>query len=131
MKEKVSRNHIENTKSDSFKYGYNDCALWSFRYVKALNGLDLFTKYVGKYTTWSGGRSALRKFGDNTLINYVNQNFKSIHLSFAQRGDLIMFRGALGICQGKFTFFLNKKGVTHILTNDCSLSWRVDEKCPK
>lgn len=131
MKVEISREHIENTRPKMFEYGQNDCALWSFRYIKSLNGLDLFTKYLGKYKTWAGGRSALRKLGDKTLIDYVSKHFKIIKISFAQRGDLVMSRGALGICQGKYTHFFNKKGVIHKLTFDCKYAWRVEEKCHK
>lgn len=126
MKAEVSRRHIEETKPESFEYGKNDCALWSFKYLKRLNGLDLLTKYAGKYKTWSGARASLRKQGDVSLVDYLNSHLKTIEINFAQRGDLVMYRGALGLCQGKRSYFLNKKGVQHLYTFDCKLAWRVE-----
>ena len=131
MKDEISRKYIEETKPNSFEYGKNDCALWAFKYIKLLNGVDLVSKYLGKYKTWSGGRSALRKYGDKSLIEYLDDNFMKITPPYAQRGDLVMLRGALGLCQGRLTYFLNKKGVAHRYTLDCKFGWRVEEKCRK
>jgi len=131
MKEKLSREYIEDTPKGSFEYGTNDCALWAFKYVYSLNGLDLFTKYLGQYKTWSGGREALRKFGDKSLKDYLNNHFDEIKIWFAGRGDLVMYRGAVGICQGKLSFFLNKKNIISLNTLDCKDAWRVKEKCHK
>lgn len=131
MKAELSMKYIENSNPKSFKYGTLDCALWAFKYVKTVNGLDLYSKYVGKYKTWAGGRSALRKQGDVSLINYLNNNFEIMEMNFAQRGDLVMYKGAVGICQGKYSFFLNEKNVAHRLTEFCGHAWRVEEKCPR
>jgi len=131
MKDEISRKYIEGTMPKSFEYGKNDCALWSFKYVKILSGIDLVSKYQGKYKTWAGGRSALKKYGDKNLITYLNNNFKEIQPSYAQRGDLLMLRGAVGICQGRFSYLLNKKGVVHRPTLDCKMAWRVEQKCLK
>lgn len=131
MKEKLSREYIEKTQQGSFEYGTNDCALWVGKYVYLLNGLDLFSKYLGEYKTWSGGREALRKFGDKGLRDYLDNHFETIKILFAARGDLVMYRGGVGICQGKFSFFLNKKNIARINTLSCKEAWRVKEKCHK
>ncbi len=131
MKEDISRNYIEKTKPGSFKYGSNDCAMWVFKYVKSLNGIDFLSKLMNKYKTWSEGRELLRSMGHKNLKEFLDKQIKTIPVSYAQRGDLVMCRGALGICQGKFSYFLNKKNVTHLVTLDCKFAWRVEEKCLK
>jgi len=129
MKSDVSRIYIKNSNPETFEYGTMDCALWAFRYLKNVNGMDLFSKYVGKYKTWAGGREALRKNGDVSLINYISHHLQPIAIGFASRGDLVMYRGAVGICHGKFSFFLNKKEVASRATSDCRYAWKVKEKC--
>ncbi len=131
MKSDISRIYIKNSNPETFEYGIMDCALWAFRYVRNVNGMDLYSKYVGKYKTWAGGRAALRKQGDLSLIDYLDNHFVSIAPSFASRGDLVMYRGAVGICQGKFSFFLNKKDVAHRSTLICRYAWKVKDKCHK
>lgn len=131
MKSDISRIYIKNSNPQTFEYGTMDCALWAFRYVKNVNGMDLYSKYVGKYKTWAGGRSALRKQRDGSLVEYLDKNFVRIDPSFASRGDLVMCRGAVGICQGTFSFFLNKKELAHLSTLGCRYAWKVKEKCRK
>jgi len=131
MKSELSRNYIEKTKPGSFKYGSNDCAMWVFKYLKVVNGTNLLSKLINKYKTWSEGRKLLRSMGHKNLKEFLDKQVSRIPVSYAQRGDLVMYGGALGICQGKFSYFLNKKNVTHLVTLDCKFAWRVEEKCHK
>lgn len=134
MKEKKSREYIENTQPNSFKYGILDCAIWVGKYVESITGGDFYSEFEHEYKTWSGGRSELRRKGHNSLRDYMNKNFKRIPILMARRGDLVFFRGALGICQGKYSYFLNKSGKSAKITEDCTQSWTIEEfreKCHK
>jgi len=127
FKEKLSREYIENTKPTSFKYGVLDCAIWVGKYVESITGMDFYSSFQNKYKTWSGGRDELRRSGYESLTNYMDKNFSRIPVLMAKRGDLVFFKGALGICQGTYSWFLNKTGKSSKFTNDCTKAWVIEE----
>ena len=134
MKEKVSRVYIENTEPNTFKYGFLDCAIWVGKYVKLLTGNDFYSQFENRYKTWSGGRDEIRNAGHESLTDYMDKNFSSIPVLMAKRGDVVFFRGAIGICQGTYSWFLNKSGKSSKFTYDCTKAWQIEKdvaKCPR
>lgn len=56
-------NFIENTRSERFKWGKNDCALWCASAVDACTGYDPAGDLRGTYDSWFGCRRAIMQAG--------------------------------------------------------------------
>ena len=80
---------IAEYESVPFEFGSNDCALWAGRVVNAVTGDDVFSEYVGRYKTATGGYRAFKKAtGFASHIEYVKSTLELEQNAFAQAGDL-------------------------------------------
>ncbi len=86
---------ITATEDDSFVWGENDCCLRAANAVKVITGVDVATKFRGKYKTARGAAGVLKRFtngGVGELAFKIAQDYglEEIHPSFAQRGDVVL-----------------------------------------
>lgn len=108
-----------------FEWGKNDCILWSMMIVEAITGKDYTSKHRGKYRDKKSADAYLKKLG-KSLDKIVDAKFKRIKAIEAGRGDLVFYQGAVGICDGLYSFFMKEPGgLVPIKTVKCSAAWRV------
>lgn len=83
-----------------FEWGRHDCCTFAAGAVYAMTGFDHMAEFRGRYTTRIGSLRALKRFGAGALAPTLDQKFTPIAAATAQRGDIVMSGGALGICMG-------------------------------
>ena len=77
--------------------------------VDAQTGVDPAKEYRGRYTDARGAAEALRELGRGTLIKTVDDVFERRPVGKARRGDLVMRKGAIGVCVGGAGLFVGEE----------------------
>lgn len=95
----------------SFAWGEHDCILMACAAVDAMTGVDPAADYRGRYSDAEGAALALRELGHGTLIKTIDAAFPARPLGKAQRGDVVMFRGSVGIAMGAFGLFVGEEAL--------------------
>lgn len=93
-------------RSREFAWGEWDCILMACSAVEALTGEDPAAEYRGRYSDAHGAAKALRKLGKGTLLKTIDAEFERRPVGMARRGDLIMRKGAIGVCVGGAGLFV-------------------------
>lgn len=86
---------VHDHKSTKFEWGVTDCCLFTGDYILAVTGVDPAEPYRGHYSTETGAKRALLKYG--TIENAIDDSgFKRVDFNFAKRGDVVLFDTELG-----------------------------------
>ncbi|HEX8419476.1 MAG TPA: hypothetical protein VF638_05625 [Sphingomonas sp.] len=93
----------------SFEWGTLDCALFAAGAVLAMTGNDPAAAYRGHYMTARGSVRALRRWGAGTLEATIAGDFVEKPPAFAQRGDLVLVDGMVGVCIGADAVFIGEE----------------------
>lgn len=93
-----------------FAWGSNDCALFATACAAAITGEDRAASFRGRYDTREGAALALREIGAGTLVKTMDALFVVKPVGMAGRGDLVMARGAIGVCIGRSAMFVGEEG---------------------
>lgn len=109
----------------TFEWGRHDCVTWALGVVAAITGRDYRTEILHPYTSAFGAGRAIKMMGPD-LPSCFDMFFKRISVSFAKRGDLLYFQGAMGICEGTYSYFASNKGLAVTPTLKCIAAWRVE-----
>lgn len=118
--------YIELKQNQKFKWGKNDCALFAADCVKQITGIDYATEFRDKYKTEQGAREALKKYGKGTLLKTIDSKFTRYSSALlAQRGDIVYFQKALGVCIGKNCCFYDKHGMVFVPIINMEKAWKV------
>lgn len=111
----------------AFKYGEWDCFIFIQDYFKHVQGKTLVLN-IGNYQSEKGYKEALKASGYRSILHYLNKNYPHIPIGFATKGCVVLKDGALGICDGRISWFLTKDGILPSLTIDLyKRAWRVNE----
>ena len=102
--------YLASVASRPFKWGEHDCALHIANAVAAITGDDIAADFRGKYSTELGSARALKRFGAGTLEATIDTLLDPIEPAFAQRGDVVMRDGMLGVCVGATAAFVGEEG---------------------
>lgn len=89
-----------------YAYGSHDCALFAAGAVMAMTGTDIAAEFRGKYRSQAGSVRALRTIGAGTLEATIDAKLEPVAVGFAQRGDLVLHEGAVGVSAGRFAVFV-------------------------
>lgn len=116
--------HILDWKDSKFTYAKYDCLYFTSSYYEKLTGIDYGFKFKKMYKSKTGYFKMLKKI--TTIEEEVSTLFKIKNLSFYKRCDLVVYKGALGLCNGIYSLFLSEKGLINIKTLDCNYCW----ECP-
>lgn len=117
---------IQARRKRRFKWGKDDCALFAADCVKHITGVDYAEEFRGKYSDEKGAKSVLIKEGKGTLLKTIDT--KLIRYSsalLASRGDVVYYKGALGICGGGSCYFYSHKGITNVPIINIKIAWKV------
>jgi len=90
--------YLEPLRARQFAWGRHDCCTFAAGAVKAMTGVDPMPEFRGRYRTALGSERALRRYGAGTLATTLDRKFTPIGAALAQRGDIVMSGGLLGIC---------------------------------
>lgn len=106
-------------------YGSHDCALHGANAVAAMTGNDFGIPFRGRYRTELGAARALRKRGAGTLEATFGAHLPEIHPALAQRGDMVLAQGSIGVCIGSEAMFAGEHGLERIGRAAWTRAWRV------
>jgi hypothetical protein len=102
--------YLEPLRLRAFAWGRHDCCTFSAGAVEAMTGVDPMPEFRGRYSTAIGSARALSRFGRGTLDATLDAKFETVPASLAQRGDIVMSGGLLGICWGAVLFAVGREG---------------------
>lgn len=102
--------YLEPLRVRAFAWGSHDCCTFTAGAVEAMTGIDPIPEFRGAYTDAIGAARALRTVGQGTLAATLDQKFAAIAPALAQRGDIVMTGGLLGICWGGFVMVVGREG---------------------
>lgn len=93
-----------------FDWGRHDCCTFTAGAVQAMTDVDPMPEFRGQYSTAIGSARALVRLGRGTLAATLDEKFEAVPASLAQRGDIVMSNGLLGICWGGVLFAVGREG---------------------
>lgn len=122
--------YLDCVRYEPFAYGRHDCALHSANAVMAMTGEDFAAEFRGRYRSAAGSIRALRQYGAGDLASTITAKFgEPIPTAFAQRGDLVMTEGSVGVCMGGFGYFAGEEGgepgLVVVARRAWEAAWRV------
>ena len=120
---------IEARSDDCFEWGRNDCALFGADVILAITGDDPGAPFRGAYADAEGAARALREIGAGTITRTFDLFLPRRALGFARRGDLVMYKNAIGVLIGSEALFIGEEGgesgLVRISHADCARAWAI------
>lgn len=112
---------------EPFVWGAHDCAIWTFDAVAEMTGTASHADaWRGRYSTALGSERIMRKLGWQTMEEAVTALLGDpIPPLMAQRGDLVMAAGSVGLCIGPWAQMIGEYGPDTILMADADAAWRI------
>jgi hypothetical protein len=114
-----------------FKWGANNCCLFTADWLIALTGDDLAAEFRG-YKTALGAARALKKHGGVVAladVAFAERGWRVVPVKQARRGDVVAGETphgpALGVCVGAESAFAGKYGIILRPTLASVRAWRV------
>lgn len=104
-----------------FEWGRWDC----FAYIVEAARLDVSHLPPRRYRTQTGAMLYLKRNGFASLADLVDSLAEPRAVGYAQRGDILMREGCLGMCTGGFGVFLTEDGFERLSTFESERAWRV------
>lgn len=92
-----------------FAWSTNDCITFATAAAAAMTGEDKASAYRGQYDDRKGAAAILKRLGQGTLLRTVNANFEPCKPGFARRGDLVWFKGSVGVSVGAEALFVGEE----------------------
>jgi hypothetical protein len=124
--EELWTNFMMKARDSAFTWGEDDCMLLAGENVKVLTGQDLFSEHRGKYSTEKEALAYLKSLGYTRPEDMVDAFLDEIPVPFAQRGDIVLHQGSLGICMADLSLFKGEEKTELVRTLDCDRAWKVD-----
>jgi len=117
---------IADAQTRTFVWGQHDCATFAFEVRATLTGDDSPCPWAGRYTTAAGSERWLKRSGLGSMEEAVTHRLGPPEPPLmAQRGDIVLHDGALGVCIGRDALFLTPDGMTPRPMADIKTAWRV------
>lgn len=125
--ELVLANYLREASGLSFVWGENDCALWASTFVDLITGSTHADEWRGLYDTEEGALALMQERGFADCAAIADSHLEETPIELAQRGSIVLHpSGALGICDGRRSFFLlQDRGITAFPTLSCPKAWVV------
>lgn len=102
--------YLEPLRARAFAWGQHDCCTFAAGAVQAMTDVDPMPEFRGRYSTAIGSARALRRFGAGDLASTLDRKFEPVDHPLAQRGDIVMTSGLLGICLGGLAVVVGQEG---------------------
>lgn len=133
--EKRLNDYLAEMNSAPFQWGKCDCLIFASDAVKICTGIDPMSKkntndpetIRGMYQTKEEARALIKQYR-KSIRDIMDVHFKRKPVTKAQRGDVVYYKQAFGVCAGRgLAFFKNfNSGVEAIKVKDCVLAWGVE-----
>ena len=114
--------YIAEKRGEAFAWGQNDCCTFSAGAVQAITSEDPMPEFRGKYDTALG---SVRILEGKELEQVLDEKFSEVPISFAQRGDLVMHDGCVGVVAGDYGWFVSEDGLERVKRPLWDKAWRV------
>ena len=125
---------LEKTHGESFEWGVCDCLMFSSDAVVACTGIDPMSKKKkddpetirGKYKSEAEARELIKKYR-KSIRAIMDLHFDRKELPFCKRGDIVLYKGAFGVCGGRgIAYFKNESiGLEIVKIEDCLTAWDI------
>ncbi|PTQ13724.1 hypothetical protein CLG96_00110 [Sphingomonas oleivorans] len=115
--------YLEPLRALPFEWGRHDCCTFAAGAVEAMTGIDPMPEFRGRYRTAIGSARALKRFGAGTLEATLDTKFERIAASLAQRGDIVMSQGSLGLAWGAHMIAVGSEGAREGLVRIARAAW--------
>jgi hypothetical protein len=121
--------YLEPLRTTPFQWGTNDCCTFAAGAVAAMTGIDPMAEFRGRYRTKRGAAIALGRIGTGTLSATMDGKLEPVPPALAQRGDVVMIDGGLGVLFGSTVILVGAAGDRDGLVlrdrADATHAWRV------
>lgn len=125
---KTFNEYIKSNENNKFKLGSWDCLEFVLCYHTNLSELHFVKKIRGKYESILDYERLLLENNYINILDCAKKSLKKRDKMFAQKGDIAVYKKALGLVEGYYSIFLSpKNGYTLIKTIDCTEVFQ----CPK
>lgn len=114
---------IEAAAGRPFSWGEHDCCLFAADCVKAITGTDPMADVRGTYATEEEAGQLLAEAPLRARLSALFGG--AVPITLARRGDLLLFKDALGVCLGERGAFVGPEGVSFVPVSCCLDAWRV------
>jgi hypothetical protein len=120
-----------------FRYGVNDCCIFSCDAIRSMTGHDIVGEARGRYATRKAAMEAVReRTGGSNVTAFAEYTaselgMPSVPIAMAQRGDMVLVgsgsKAALGIVSlsGLDVMCLTRKGIVRVELKHVTAAWRV------
>ncbi len=118
---------IEAARRRPFSWGRHDCCLFAADWVREATGADPAADWRGRYRSASGARRILRQHFDGDVAAVATAVLGEPLASplLAQRGDVALVDGALGVVIGAEVALLGEAGLAFHPLGTAARAWRV------
>lgn len=127
--EQALADYLAGKREAVFAWGTCDCAMFAAGAVLAMTETDPAEEIRGRYKSQAGAGRAIKRAGFADLGEWVSSKFAEVPKVYAQRGDILMFDGSLGVCAGAVAWFVGEEdgapGLVSHPTLECERAWRV------
>lgn len=119
--------YIDAAQAQPFAWGTHDCATWVAGWGREVTGEDHAAAWRGRYDTEVGAVRMIRRAGYRDMAQWVSEicGDPLAHRLMAQRGDVALVEGALGIVTGGQVALLGPQGLAFRPLTDAALAWRI------
>ncbi len=125
---------IEAKRNVPYSITDHNCLMWALSGALAVNGVDYYKQFRGKFKTEKGAAKALRQIGKaSSSVEFLEATFgKRNPLAFARKGDIVaavnpqgqaelannlaLFGPPVGVCYGLLSYFVGLDGLITIET---------------
>ena len=108
-----------------FAWGIHDCVLFAAGAVEALTGVDPAADVRGRYATAIGSKRTLTRMGYASVEALADAHLSRTNTAMAQRGDVVMADGSLGVCVGRDALFPGTDGLERLPRAVWQAAWSV------
>jgi hypothetical protein len=102
--------YLEPLRLRHFEWGLHDCCTFAGGAVEAMTGVDPMAEFRGKYRSAPSSIRVLKTIGAGNLERTLDSKFEPVPPALAQRGDIVMHGGLLGVCLGAVAVCVGRGG---------------------
>lgn len=120
--EHILNEFIDANKNNKFKYGTWDCCIFTAGAVRAITGENYLKPF--KYKSKKKAFELIEKAGG--IIKILSDRFEERQTPYlSQRGDIVYYKQAIGICLGAKAIFVNESGYSFVHMDDWERVYKV------
>lgn len=123
--ESALSDYILSKRDEPFVYGENDCCMFAAGAMIAMTGVDPIPEFRGKYNSLASSVKALKELGAGDLEKTIDGKLPEIAVGLAQRGDVALYDGSLGVVMDGYAWFVSDDGLERIPRSEWTKAWSI------